>query len=103
MNKKDLAVHPGSMTTYTREEMKGVVGDEPNKRYQVLTPMDQRGGNHLPSGWPMCHKPEEGGREGVTPFFGLFDIIHKGFWAVSSETPPSREGTEFSIHEWEHS
>jgi hypothetical protein len=33
VNKKDLAVHLGSMTTRTREEMEGVMGDEPNKRY----------------------------------------------------------------------
>jgi hypothetical protein len=45
--------------------------------------------------WPLCTVS--------------IDTVHKGFWAVSSETPPSanpvpsREGTEFSTHEWEHS
>jgi hypothetical protein len=45
--------------------------------------------------WPLC--------------IMFKDTVHKGFWAVSSETPPSanpvpmRESTEFSIREWEHS
>jgi hypothetical protein len=75
VNKKDLAVYPGSMTTRTREEIEGVVGDKHNKRYTTYLPLWTReevtisplGGlhatNHVLGTWRQIR---------VAPFSGLY-------------------------------
>jgi hypothetical protein len=58
MNKKDLAVHLRSMTTCTREEKEGIVGDEPNKRYHFTKylPLWTREGVTISPLGATCHK-----------------------------------------------
>jgi hypothetical protein len=116
-NKKDLAVYPG-MTTRSRKEMEGDVGNKPSKRYTIThyLPLWTRGEVTIsPLGGLRATYHTLMWRQGRSNTFpgskcvGLSDSTHKDHWIISKEVTPranpmlSKENVESSIREWEHS